>query len=292
MMRFDMLPDELLSSFYRLSFRKVLGIPYPRTISRTANFPSLEDYVRNEMPENRVISVLERLKLYRAEVSPAIKSEPLMHYCKHIRVSRPKYLLDFGCGEGFLTQYLATNLEFLEALWGIDSDASVLPNDGSRRDHTTKISWSNSLLGRDIPQRKFDIVIAVHTLHHQRRNVQHESLIRLVSMLSPGAIFYVYEDSWSWSSELVNGHCPALDLIFSRMSTTDKRAVFNRNDYLSNYWCYRRHLANYRSSYRSIEEWKRILRTKGLEIVSKGALGFNDRRLHGVPAGWLIARKA
>ena len=281
--------EQILLAYYRLSFPTILGIDFPSTFDEARRYRDVNDYLLEKLSKSEVNAAKIRLEHYQREIAPSVKTRPLLDFLNTYKNLRPLSLLDFGCGSGYTLAYLVTRLKSLRAVWGIDRDPDAL----------TKCKRLSALLNSHVAfavdtqvdkipkQSCCDLIVAIHTFHHIKKDEQNATIDRLLTTLSPRGILYLYEDSWSEEQPLEQSN--SIDKRFWTLSTQQKIEVFKHNEYWANNWCYGRALAIPESNYRSFEEWKRLLSAKGLKIVAGGVINFDVRRLHGVPSAWLIA---
>jgi hypothetical protein len=231
--------------------------------------------------------VSDRLKDYRSNRAPSIKTAPLIQYL--IRTNTlPKFLIDFGCGsKGYTINYLKACLPSLQTALGID------PHGPSRQTspRNSTATYKSTLSEANVISGSCDLILLIHTLHHIRDDEHQIILNSLSSLLSPGGLLYLYEDSWTSTGRQQCMFSKDLDDFFIRMSEMQKVDLFKQNDFWANKWCYSMEMETDRLRYRSIEEWEDYLAYAGIEVVDSGLIGFDSRRLHGVPAGWLIGAR-
>lgn len=282
--------EELLYSFYRSSFPRLLRISFSPQIMR--DYGSLEKYLESALSPRSARTVLELLALYQQDTSPAVKSEPLLAFLKAKVNLRPSSLVDFGCGTGYTIRHLVARIDSLQRVRGIDSDAFALPVGSLTPPNCTcVVSWHENLSEASIPTESCDLILLIHSLHHMTSHAQGETIDMLRDLLRVGGLLYIYEDSWSEDISVPSGLLHLLDSTFAGLSATEKVELFKLNDFWSNNWSYGRSLDNNENSYRPLEHWAEVLIAKKFQLEASGVIGFDTRRLHGVPSTWIIAAK-
>ena len=277
----------IIFSIYERSFPQILGISFPRNFNEDG-FTSLHDYVLRDLSESRRRLVESRLTNYRSIRAPAIKTAPLVQYLTRTNTS-PKSLIDFGCGsEGYTINYLKTHLPTLQRVLGVDTHG---PPAHRSQGHSSVI-YKRTISEAKVTPGSCDLIMVIHTLHHIRADEQQVILNCLSALLSPRGLLYLYEDSWSSTDRRLGLVSDSLDDVFIRMSKRHKVEVFRQNDFWANKWSYSKEMETDRLRYRPIEEWEHCLAYAGIVVADSGVIGFDSRRLHGVPAGWLIGSKS
>ena len=272
----------LLHRFYQTSFLNVLGIRLPLTAFSFRHFQAWAidnlDEVQRQMLEQGIL-------VYQRQKAPGLKAEPLLRYLSATGLPI-RSLLDFGCGTGRISRYLASRLPSLERIVGVDTDRSVLPD--VVRIGNADADWLTDLSSLR-QNEQFDMIAIVHTLHHVHQDAQVSLLAQLAQRLRSGGVLYLVEDSWDEAR--VARESNVFDRVFNALPTELKRSVFRKNDDISNNWFYQRDLPVDDCWYRSMKEWTMLLDMCGLIPVSHDVVGFKSDRLHGVPNGWIIARR-
>jgi SAM-dependent methyltransferase len=282
-------PRQILNRYYQITYPEKLGISFPINTDVEPASERLAEYAKKNLAKSDAHLVRTQLEQYYTSIAPALKTEPLLDFLNN-DITCPHCMIDFGCGSGHIIRYLAKRISSLRGAWGIDTDISALPHWEQNSDDPPTNSWRTRLEELETDQ-SYDLAIAIHSLHHLASEEQVRVLSQLFSLLRPGGLLYLYEDSWSSANRFSRSTLPELDYAFSMLEDEDKKRIFQLNEHRSNIWTYGRLFPITRLSYRSLEGWSALLVPIGLEIVKSGTTGFDSRRLHGVPAAWLIARK-
>src|ERR1035437_91384 len=186
--------QRLLFSFYERSFLRVLGVSL--SLEAAQRCRGIREVLAASRMPTSVRDIEQRVFEYQANVSPRVKLEALV---SRVTSTKPVIanVLDFGCGDGASLRYLKSVLQGLTLCWGIDSDISVLPptvkSDGILQ------RWGARLDEVTPTAEFFDLITAVHVLHHNPACEQHDLIRRLGRLLRRGGIFYLMEDSWTAS---------------------------------------------------------------------------------------------
>ena len=279
-------PDALLLPYYQLTFQRILGLE-PQWTQTWAFYLHWEAFLRQNLPPEQRAQIQQRLSRYRQTQAAQIKIAPLSSLLQQPTFCHPGcHVLDFGCGSGEILHFILRLRPDIQAL-GFDPD---LPP--SLPSHP-QLHWSNNLQTL-LAFAPWDLVLSIHVLHHLSHPEEMLDILHfLTRYLRPGGLFFLYEDSWSLSiPPRMFPQLRSFDEKFRRLSTEDKRLLFARNEYWANTWFYRRELQIQPQLYLPLETWRALLEKAGLRVLQAGALGFHPRRLHGVPAVWLIAYKA
>jgi len=283
-------PDEILLSFYQTSFRQILGVKLPTHLWPI--FGSWSSFIKQTVPPSLQPKIKEQIVHYEQHIAPAVKTEPLRSFWQ-VRGTQPRAILDFGCGTGHTLRFLLR--QFPEARgFGYEPQGNFLsPASSKFTSVDERIQWSTNW--PSIANASWDVLLLIHVLHH----IRHPGpvLEDLYAHLPRGGILYLYEDSWS---DLLEGSLPdegvsseiaAVNYIFQTWSVAHKRKLFLRNEYWSNIWFYNRPMESWPEGYHPLERWETLVAQTGFRVITRGVLGFNPQRLHGVPAAWLIAEK-
>jgi SAM-dependent methyltransferase len=172
-------------------------------------------------------------------------------------------------------------------LVGVDNDASAL---GVAARTTAAIKFHKSLDAATGGQGEYDIAMCIHTLHHIAPREQVSALNAIAQTVRPSGLLYIFEDSWSRLKSSPALYRSALSQRFLGLSTNAVRRLYSANDHWSNAWCYGRRLPIAARAYQPLERWIALLPSY-FEVLDCGIEGFNPDRLHGVPSGWVVARR-
>ncbi len=288
----DINPDQLLFSFYRKSFSIVFQERIEFDISIVLDCSDFYQYIQRKYSQQFIVYVKEMVSNYQRNVSPGIKLGVLLSFLADCRTDGLSSMLDFGCGKGFMIDYLVRHLTSVKQIWGVDADISIIQESKNKiTERLPDIIWCAKLDEVKISSMSLDLAIISHTLHHLNQVDQLRTLDQISDLLKPDGILFVLEDSWS--TRCTNQLCiePEFDDVFNRLSPDEKQEVFRLNDVRANGWFDRRDFNFRRCEYRSAEDWLTILEAKNLHILKFGTVGFDSRRLHGVPSVWIIASK-
>lgn len=284
-----MTPKQLLFAFYDLTFPLSLDISFPFNDINLQNNDSLKSLLDKNFPSWKKTQVLAKLTNYIRNVAPSVKIEPLLHFISSNIDYEPKCLLDFGCGSGNIARYISNHLNSIEKVWGVDSDESILP-DNIASQTTLQFLWRTNLNLIEIIPRTCDLILAIDCLHHLDTHQQKDVVSKFQSLLEPNGILYIYEDSWTFKGDYPSNLLEMFDKSYMNFNEEQKIELLNLNEFWSNKWCYERVFDIDRTFYRSLEEWCSFLASTHFDIAFYGLLGFDNRRLHGVPSAWIIAR--
>ena len=95
------------------------------------------------------------------ETAAALKTR-LMYIWSALRIEKPMFVLDIGCGTGeHLTAYLAMLFPGVE-IFGVDTDKASIDQARNNYSHLKNLTFSTSLP----PNRVFDTIIASEVLEH------------------------------------------------------------------------------------------------------------------------------
>lgn len=276
---------ELLHSAYQKSYVIHLGIEFPG-LDRLHEFPDLMAYVQAEYGHNTAAQVAKRLTDYSRHIGPARRLAPLVQALARHPLPRRSRILDFGCGAGHGVAFLKHTMP-QAAICGVDIDEDCLRQ--ARRAYSAAgIKFTKLIRGNN-----FDLVTAVSTFHHLDPESQSLTLAELSDAVAPGGLLYLHEDSWSGEYWTPTGdrESSSLDAEFMTMPEDEKRRLFVLHEDIASAWVHRRMLNVDVNSYRSYDEWMRMIEGSGMTPIESGLTGFDASRLHGVPACWILARR-
>jgi hypothetical protein len=247
-----------------------------------ARAPTLNEYFVQNLPLSNAKIVLQRFKEYQTHTSPKQKLAPLFDYLGGSALKIEK-VMDFGFGRGYIASSLFRMLGPEAHIVAYDPDENAIPCVAH-----PNIDWRTDLDKCPLCHCDFDLIIVIHTLQHLSPFNQIETIKRLLKSLKQSGILYIYEDSWKRSGCDLRASSMR-DEQFNCLREEEKHQLFRRNEYWSNSWCYNRIFDIANVNYRSLEQWETIVKECGGSVVASSAMGFNRRRLHGVPSAWLIA---
>lgn len=227
--------------------------------------------------------VSAKLEAYGRRSASQVRLQPLLKWWPKSR-RRKLRVLDVGCGTGHELNYIS-RLHPNTELIGVDNDASALASDVR-----VAIEFHRSLTTAT-GDSQYDIAMCIHTLHHIEPSEQAATLHAIAHAVSIGGLVYLFEDTWSRVEQFRSRYRPALSRQFIDLSDNSIRLLFSANDHWSNAWCYGRRLHIAARAYRKLEHWLAVL-PPILRVIDAGVDGFNPRRLHGVPSGWVVAQRA
>lgn len=280
--------QKLLFSYYNISFSKLLDIEFLYDKIHYENIVCLKEYINNNYPNFKAHDTKTKLKTYQIQIAPFCKSQPLLQFLYNY--SRTiENLIDFGCGFGHFLNYLINNLATLQNVVGIDTDEIALSK--------CTVKNPNVLLCSNLSEAKihinsFDLITAVHTFHHINKDEHVKILSQFNKLLIPDGILYIYEDSWSTNFSTTWKELKNIDDKFLNLTASQKLDLYLLNEYWSNCWCYERNMNFDQVFYLTLREWIDTLVYSSFNILSIGIIGFDIRRLHGVPSVWIIAKPA
>ena len=121
----------------------------------------------------------EQYARFRAE-----RSQPFYDLAAKVRAQPGMRVVDLGCGDGLLTQWLHTKLEAAETL-GVDSSETMLASAAQRA--SSGLRFEQVDIATWVPEQRFDLVFANASLQWVP---DHERLMpRLFKLLAPGGQF-------------------------------------------------------------------------------------------------------
>lgn len=110
----------------------------------------------------RIPKILKNLLDY--EIDPAFRERALLIF-KEIIKTKPKKILDAGCGRGFYIKSLSY-LPFIEKIYGIDINSAYLQIAKKNIDKKKVVVKKASVYKLPFPDNSFDLVIASEILEH------------------------------------------------------------------------------------------------------------------------------
>lgn len=284
--------ERILFDYYEQTFLRHLGVQLPFRAWNLRQFESFWELLEARFSQQDAAAVANRIVQYRTDAAPAIKMEPLVRYLNKHSI-QPAEVLDFGSGDGMGLRMLTTCFETINVAVGVETDIDVITiaTYATKQLHKSiRVVPSLNVLERE--EICFDLVTAVHTLHHLNYEAHDLILKSVFNLLDDGGIFYLYEDTWNSSVVEKNTQHSHVDKSFLELPSNQKQELFVLNEFWANSWFYERHLEVNVQSYRTLEEWGVLFTRNGFTIIDQGTCLFDARRLHGVPAGWILARKA
>lgn len=119
-----------------------------------------------------------------------LKAAKLKEWLPSYFSGTPKTILDFGCGDGVMTQEV--HLQFPDSeVHGADNSPESVKIAQKNYPHLTYHVSTNNLSMLD--EASFDVILATHVFHHIYFN-EHEHYIKeLMRVLKPGGVFVFYE---------------------------------------------------------------------------------------------------
>jgi len=126
------------------------------------------------------------------KVSSKSKPEPNRTASKIIESSKEfleknKYVLDFGCGSGAITNKLAKEVKAIDAI-DISSGMLEFAQKHAEENAITNINYRQvSIFDEDFKEETFDVILAFNVLHYIEDMPSH--VVRINSLLKPNGIF-------------------------------------------------------------------------------------------------------
>ena len=135
--------------------------------------------------------------MYKSEkffdrVSSKSKPEPNKTASKIIELSKEflekdKYVLDFGCGSGAITNKIAKEVKAIDAI-DISSGMLEFAQKQAKENAITNINYRQvSIFDKDFKDEAFDVILAFNVLHYIEDMPNH--VVRINSLLKPNGIF-------------------------------------------------------------------------------------------------------
>ncbi|MGY8946202.1 MAG: class I SAM-dependent methyltransferase [Flavobacteriales bacterium] len=135
--------------------------------------------------------------MYKSEkffdrVSSKSKPEPNKTASKIIELSKEflekdKYVLDFGCGSGAITNKIAKEAKAIDAI-DISSGMLEFAQKQAKENAITNINYRQvSIFDKDFKDEAFDVILAFNVLHYIEDMPNH--VVRINSLLKPNGIF-------------------------------------------------------------------------------------------------------
>jgi len=196
-------------------------------------------------------------------------------------------ILDLGCGTGILAKILAEKKDFKHII-GVDL-----------RQYPEWKKFKNSKITfKIVPEKKIfnfllkekpDTVILTWVLHHMKPKEQERYLEYLYKILLPGARLIILEDSYSTILKPENG--ANIYRSFMKFGPKDRQNIMGIFDWVANKILAQRHKATIPFTYRTLEEWKKVLIKKGFIVVKEKFIGFPANRDINTPQSLIVATK-
>ena len=124
-----------------------------------------------------------------SEFFAAHKTEKLMQWFEN-KINQPIAILDFGCGDGVMTNFVKQ--AFYQArVVGVDPSGESIAQAQQEFPHITFVQTTNQSL--PFPSNTFDIVYAAGVFHHINFKEHQSYLNDIVRVLKPGGSFVLFE---------------------------------------------------------------------------------------------------
>jgi trans-aconitate methyltransferase len=118
----------------------------------------------------------------------------------------PRALMDFGCGLGHSTPYLADAFPGARIV-GVDSSERAL--ESARREYGARAQFTTATDGHGIAPGSIDLVYSNGTFHHIEPSDRLDVVRQLAGWLAPGAAFALWENNpWNPGTRLVMKRIP------------------------------------------------------------------------------------
>lgn len=214
----------------------------------------------------------ERKKLmsFMKNIAP---QEKILDLCEFHKVQS---LLDFGCGNGYILQYMKKTYNIKTAI-GLEIE-NKLQEKIEEKIGLQIFDDMNSISNEEI---LFDSVLIIHVFHHLNDNDIIKQFQKILPLLSKRSFIYVSED---YLGELGEEATSAYDKKYDLLTIEEKRRLLEINDFWSNIFIYHRNKAFQKNNFKTVDEWSTLFEKFGLKIKFIWKKGFNSKRLHGVPS--------
>lgn len=269
----------LYDLYHRQSLQEHFDIKM-KGLSELTRYPDFTTYLKDcNLSDERIEQIKAQCQIYETQKAPSEKLFRLFNFLDKNHV-KPTTFLDFGSGNGSCLQTIRNKYRNCTTV-GIDKSVENQRQSGKLTTYRTIPDSLNT---------KFDVILMIHTLHHLDLVLQEEILSRLAKLMHSNSLLFLYEDSWSNSFTKPNKTLDFYSAKFLELPQDEKIALFRANDYWANIWFYCREFDATNATYKSVEQLQTELTTLGFDVIDSGSEGFNYQRIHGVPAGWLLAR--
>lgn len=268
----------LYDMYHRQSLQKYFDIEI-KALSELARYQNFTEYLKGcNLSDQKIEQINGQRLSYEMRKAPSEKLFQLFNFLDRNKL-KPTRFLDFGSGNGSCLQIIRNKYKDCITV-GIDTS---IVNESQTNTLTTYRTIPDSL------EMKFDVVLMIHTLHHLAPVLQEEVLSRLANLMHNNSFLFLYEDSWSTSYTRFDKTLDFFSTKFFELPLSEKIALFRANDYWANTWFYCREFDATNATYQTIEQLQLKLKKIGFDVIDSGSEGFNFQRIHGVPAGWLLA---
>lgn len=272
-----------LQSFYAKTYELHLGnysqIDYEELLINDGGL----DTLFLKLGKKQSANLTERLTYYRNFRSLSEKLHPLILYLESEKLKNLN-VLDFGCGDERTLQYLSNKLDIADPVF---KTRCLYDKYLSHELLDRENSFYNNINCIPVPQKGFDLILFIHSLHHMTMEERVENLKYCVEKLKKGGIIYIVEDSFSRSMDPMNEY----DKWFIELNNEEKINVFEINDTVSNGLFYSSEFPLDDLNYSDQDQWLRFFGDCSLEVDFLMQKGFSYGRLHGVPQGYFLLRK-
>lgn len=119
-----------------------------------------------------------------------LKVQKVKEWLPHFLKKEPEHILDFGCGDGFITQQLAKAYKKSTVI-GVDPSPDIIKEAQKNYPETTFYVSSKELDA--IKNQKFDFIVASGVFHHIPFNEHAYYIKQIVSLLKPGGVIILFE---------------------------------------------------------------------------------------------------
>ncbi len=204
--------DLLWRKYYREAFKLHLGID----IEGVPEEPSAIEYLRRQRP-NEYEDALKRLTYFKSTTAPSSRLDlfgvDVLNKKNQIRV------LDFGCGSGQFSRFLASRFSDRVEVVGFDPiggfDVGGLANLKSKTDWTQVAA-----------EKGFDLIVAFYVMHHIELGELDLWIRRIREVLAENGEIWILED------------IAPFDALKLGSVSVDSRELYVRNEYWANEWTY------------------------------------------------------
>ena len=119
-----------------------------------------------------------------------LKAEKLQEWLPSYFSGIPKNILDFGCGDGLMTEEI--NLKFPSTkMYGTDNSGESIEIAEKKHPHITFKTTTNNL--HMFEKNMFEVIVCAGVFHHIQFSEHKDYISEITRVLKPGGVFVMFE---------------------------------------------------------------------------------------------------